>query len=99
DLDPFDGSDPVKLRSFFAQLELVFKACPRTFSSDDKKVPYAISYLKGTALQSFEPYLLEGDSDSPPLFLSDYEEFQQELQINFRPYDTTGQVEHDLKNL
>lgn len=99
DPDQFDGSDATKLRSFFAQLELVFKARPRTFESDEKKVTYAISYLKGTALQWFEPYLLEGDSVNPPLFMSDFEEFQQELRVNFGPYDATGQAEHDLENL
>ena len=43
--DPFDGSDPTKLRTFFAQLELVFKARPRTFDTDEKKVTYAVSHL------------------------------------------------------
>ncbi|KAL7281328.1 hypothetical protein ACG7TL_004637 [Trametes sanguinea] len=59
---------------FFAQLELVSKARPRTFNSE-KKVTYAISFLKGTALQWFEPYLLEGVSDNPPLFMYSYEAF------------------------
>ncbi|CDO68992.1 hypothetical protein BN946_scf184762.g8 [Trametes cinnabarina] len=45
--DQFDRSDPSKLRSFFTQLELVFKAHPRMFDTDKKKVTYAISYLKG----------------------------------------------------
>ena len=99
DPDPFDGSDPNKLRAFFAQLELVFKARPRTFDSDERKVTYALSYLKGTALQWFEPYLLEGYSEEPPLFLYSYEAFQDELRINFGPYDATGAAEHDLENL
>ena len=69
--DQFDGSDPNKLQCFFTQLELVFKACPQTFDSDEKKVTYAISFLKGTTLQWFEPYLLKGDSDNPPTILTD----------------------------
>ncbi|KAI0349368.1 hypothetical protein OH77DRAFT_1525721 [Trametes cingulata] len=76
DPNPFDGSDLNKLCAFFAQLELVFKARPRTFDSDERKVTYALSYLKGTALQWYEPYLLEGYSDDPPLFLYSYEAFQ-----------------------
>ncbi|CDO69551.1 hypothetical protein BN946_scf185038.g2 [Trametes cinnabarina] len=97
--DQLDRSDPNKLRLFFAQLELVFKAHPRTFSSDEKKVTYAISFLKGTALQWFEPYLLEGATDNPPLFISSYEAFQDELRTNFGPYDTSGAAEHELMNL
>ena len=97
--DQFDGSDPTKLRSFFTQLELVFKARPRTFDTDEKKVTYAISYLKGMALAWFEPYLLERESGNPPEFLYSYEVFQEELRVNFGPYDVTGQAEHDLENL
>ncbi|KAL7278121.1 hypothetical protein ACG7TL_008092 [Trametes sanguinea] len=97
--DQFDGSDPNKLRLFFAQLELVFKARPRTFDSEEKKVTYAISFLKGTALQWFEPYLLEGVSDNPPLFMYSYEAFQDELRVNFGPYDASGAAEHELMNL
>ncbi|CDO68581.1 hypothetical protein BN946_scf184996.g12 [Trametes cinnabarina] len=97
--DQFDGSDPSKLRSFFTQLELVFKARPRTFDTDEKKVTYAISYLKGMALAWFEPYLLERDSGNPLEFLYSYAVFQEELRVNFGPYDVTGQAEHDLENL
>ncbi|CDO78214.1 hypothetical protein BN946_scf184887.g2 [Trametes cinnabarina] len=99
ELDQFDGSDPNKLRLFFAQLELVFKAHPRTFKSDEKKVTYAISFLKGTALQWFEPYLLEGATDNPPLFMSSYKAFQDELRANFGPYDASRAAEHELMNL
>lgn len=97
--DQFDGTEPNKLRLFFAQLELVFKARPRTFNSEEKKVTYGISYLKGTALQWFEPYLLESDSETPPVFMSNYEAFQDELRVNFGPYDASGAAEHDLMNL
>ena len=99
DPDQFDGSEPNKLRSFFTQLELVFRARPRTFDTDERKVTYAISFLRGTALQWFEPYLLEGMSDNPPVFMSDYSAFQEELRVNFGPYDATGAAEHDLENL
>lgn len=68
--DQFDGTEPTKLQLFFAQLGLVFKARPRTFNSEEKKVMYGISYLKGTALQWFELYLLESDSENPPISIS-----------------------------
>lgn len=99
DPDQYDGLEPTKLHLFFTQLELVFIAQPLTFDSDEKKVTYAIFYLKGTPLQWFELYLLEGKTNSPPVFLSNYEEFQQELRVNFGPYNATGQAGHDLKNL
>lgn len=97
--DQFDGSSPTELRTFFTQLELVFKARPRTFDSDEKRVTYALSYLKGTALQWFEPYLLEGPSDEPPIFMSDFQAFREELWVNFGPYDASGAAEHELRDL
>lgn len=99
DPDQFDGSDVTKLRSFFAQLEMVFKARPQTFSTEEKKVMYAMSYLRGTVLQYFEPYLLEPDTDFPPTFLTDYPAFQEELRLNFGPYNAIGAAEHELENL
>ncbi|CDO78108.1 hypothetical protein BN946_scf184638.g4 [Trametes cinnabarina] len=97
--DQFDGSDPTKLCLFFMQLELVLKACPRMFNTDKKKVTYVIFHLKGMALAWFEPYLLEHESSNPPEFLHSYVVFQEELRVNFDPYDIMGQAEHDLKNL
>ena len=99
DPDTFDGSDTTKLRTFLAQLKLIFMARPKTYPDDRSKVTYAISYLRGTALQWFEPYLLEGFTPDPPLFMTDYSAFQEELRLNFGPYDTTGAAEHDLESL
>lgn len=97
--DQFDGLDPKKLRPFLVQLELVFKARPRTFTSDKIKVIYTISYLKGITLQWFKPYLLESDSGTPPNFLYNYEAFKMGLRGNFGPFDTTGAAEAKLENL
>ncbi|CDO70298.1 hypothetical protein BN946_scf184603.g9 [Trametes cinnabarina] len=80
-------------------LELVFKARPRTFDTNEKKVTYAISYLKGMALTWFELYLLEHELGNPLEFLYLYEVFQQELQVKFGPYNITGQAKHNLENL
>ena len=99
DPDQYDGSDTTKLCPFLAQLELVFKARPRTFALETKKVTYAISYLKGTALQWFEPYLLESQTLNPPNFMVDFEAFKNELRTNFGPYDAVGTAENDLENL
>ena len=99
DPDQYDGSDTMKLRPFLVQLELVFKARPRTFALETKKVTYAISYLKGTALQWFEPYLLESQILNPLNFMLDFKAFKTELRTNFGPYNAVGTAENDLENL
>ena len=68
-------------------------------ASDETKVNYALSFLKGTALNWFEPYLLEGSNLPPPLFLSDYAAFCAELHANFGPLDPVGSVESKLETL
>jgi hypothetical protein len=57
--DSFDRSDSKKLWSFVVQCQMKFNNCPNTFSSECAKVNYALSYLKGTALEWFEPTLLQ----------------------------------------
>src|SRR6267154_2608893 len=56
--DTFDGTDPCKLRAFLVQCELHFRNRPRAFNTDGAKVTFAQSYLKGMALEWFEPDLL-----------------------------------------
>ncbi|KIM51643.1 hypothetical protein SCLCIDRAFT_33286 [Scleroderma citrinum Foug A] len=56
--DTFDGTDPKKLRTFFIQCKLNFQDRLKAFQTDWAKVTFAQSYLKGMALEWFEPDLL-----------------------------------------
>jgi hypothetical protein len=66
-LDTFDGSKPRKLCAFFVQCELNFQSKPKTFCLDQAKVNFAQSYLKGMALEWFEPDLLLDELSSCPV--------------------------------
>ena len=57
--------------------------------------PYMLSYLKGTALNWFEPLLTSGIEVS---WLSDYSEFISELCSRFGPFDP-GEAKVELENL
>ena len=59
--DTFDGSDARKLQPIIVQCTLNFHDRPDAFSSDSAKVNFALSYLKGTALDEFEPGLTSID--------------------------------------
>jgi hypothetical protein len=84
---------------FFVQCELNFQSKPKTFCLDQAKVNFAQSYLKGMALEWFEPDLLS-DRLSPCLdWMDDYSEFMLELQTNFRPHDPSGDAEMQLEQL
>ena len=71
--DTFDGSDQKKLQNFLLLLSIFFQSQPRRFSTDQHKVLFAISYLKGTPLDYFGPGIQAADLGEPePLWLDDY---------------------------
>ena len=71
--DTFDGTDPKKLRTFFLQCKLNFQDWPKAFWTDQAKVTFAQSYLKGMALEWFEPDLLGmDDPDTRPLWMTSW---------------------------
>ena len=98
--DTFDGTEPRKLRAFLVQCELNFQSRPSTYRNDRTKITFAQSYLKGMALEWFEPDLLSSDApDDRPLWMDDYTEFMTELQQNFGPHDPQGDAEAQLEQL
>jgi len=94
--NPFDGSDPHKLHTFLLQCKLNFRDRKDHFQDNLVKVSYVLSFLKGTALECFEPGLLE---DIEPAWLSDFTLFVQELESNFGTYDPVGEAESKLEAL
>ena len=64
---------------------------------ENAKVNYAMSFLKGTALDYFKLFL--DTPDDKPAWLKDYELFVQELLINFRLYNALADAEAELNAL
>ena len=96
--EPFSGKDPKKLKSFLLQCRLCFRDRPTAFSKDSKKVNFALSYLKDTAQDWFEPGL-SGLTEEIPVWLDDWDAFVEELETNFGPYDQSGDAENELMTL
>jgi hypothetical protein len=96
--ETFDGTNPNKLREFLVSCSLVFSDRPDSFKKDEKMVRYVISYLKGSALDWFEPVLM-GDIGDIPDWLYNYNAFVRELTDHFGPYDFRGDAETALSNL
>src|SRR6266481_1595028 len=69
--DPFNGMDPHQLHTFLLQYSLNFKECTDTFTADEAKVTYALSFLMGSTMDCFEPYL--HNADNPPPWVSSYD--------------------------
>jgi len=94
--DPFDGSDPKKLCTFIFQCKLNFQDHKDLFSTEEDKVNYALSHLKGITLDCFKPILLGLHN---PIWLSDFDLFIMELENNFRSFNPQGKAEAELKAL
>lgn len=94
--DTFDGSDPKKLNNFVLLCNLYFRQNP-SYSDDSTKVTFALSYLRGTALEYFEPSIL--DSDECPDWMDHWPAFIRTLRAQFGPIDPTADAEDGIDNL
>jgi len=75
--DTFDGSDPKKLNNFILLCNLTFRS-NLTYAEDSNKVNFALSYLRGTALEYYEPSIL--DSDEVPAWMDNWSAFVRNIR-------------------
>ena len=94
--DTFDGTDPRKLNNYILQCNLYFRSNP-AYSDDENKVTFALSYLRGMALEYFEPTIL--DSDEIPDWMDNWPAFVRTLRTQFGPIDPTADAEDGIDNL
>lgn len=94
--DTFDGSDARKLNNFILMCTLYFRS-QSTHYDDASKVTFALSYLRGLALDYFEPLLL--DPDNEPEWLEDWSTFVDKLRTQFGPIDPAADAEDALDHL
>ena len=66
------------------------------FQDETTKVNYVLSYLKGSALDCFEPGLLDLIE---PTWCSNFDLFSEELEANFGTFNPVGEAEAELKGL
>src|ERR1700678_3571949 len=95
--DTFDGSDSRKLNNFILLCDLYFRHKPSAYSDDSAKVTFALSHLRGLALDLFEPAIL--DSEENPDWLTDWSAFLRLLRSHFRPIDPVANAEDAIDNL
>jgi hypothetical protein len=94
--DTFDGTDPRKLNSFILQCNLYFRN-NSAYSDDSVKVTFALSYLRGMALENFEPAIL--DSDAFYDWMDDWSAFVTELKTELGPIDPVNEAADNIDNL
>ena len=67
------------------------------YSNDKPKVTFTLSFLRGIALEYFEPSIL--DSDETPSWIDNWSTFIQTLWTQFGPIDPTADTENGINNL
>ena len=92
----FDGVDRSKLRTYFAQCLLVFRANPSKFDTDTKKVTYACSYLDGLAFDWYENIV---DSAVEPSWFNNWTEFRTTLDYHFGEINPSHAAERKIRTL
>ena len=97
DPDTFDGSNPRKLRDFLVSCKLHIRDRPQVFASDEKRILFIFSYLKGSALSWFEPGL--NDLTNSAHWMWNYQSFLSELEDNFGSHDPVSDAEKSLHKL
>src|SRR3979490_2286793 len=94
----FARTDPKKLKGFIFLCNMNFRMRPNAFTNNHQKINYMISFLKGSALDCFEPYLT-GDPQTEPGWTANLDAFINELQINFGSWGEQAEAKLALEKL
>jgi len=75
ELDLFSRGSPNKLQTFIFQCQIYFRACEGEFQEDTEKIFFTISYLRGVALDYFEPFINKAEAYQSFDFLEEWSAF------------------------
>lgn len=98
--------DRKKLRQFIQQVKLNFLFHPESVNTEEKKVVYASTYLRGAAFDWFEPYLVDflnnPESRRTPRtqeIFQRFHSFQLAIEQVYGDVDTVKEATRDLQGL
>jgi hypothetical protein len=97
--DTFNGGSPQLLRTFIFQCQIYFNAKKDDYTEDEDRIFFAISHLRGAALDYFEPYITEPDLTEEYDFLTDWSTFVQKLTNQFGSYSPEDDDEDAITSI
>ncbi|MBW0590246.1 hypothetical protein O181_129961 [Austropuccinia psidii MF-1] len=95
----FDGTQPLKVRSFIQPCQLIFHNDPEKFPQDRKKFPYATSFLIDRASKWIELYLSNLTIKDPNYLLKSWKLFESQLFTLFGDPNEIRKSEAELDSL
>ena len=103
--EPFDGNRE-KLRAFFSQVELFFGFNVDRFPTNEHKVLFASTYLKGPAFKWFNSFLTDFLNNEPDKrddntekVTQNYSNFKNKLRQAFGDFDKEHLAERRMQSL
>ncbi|CED83650.1 Zinc finger, CCHC-type [Phaffia rhodozyma] len=95
----FDGKDPRACRTFLTCCRMNFDMYLEHFSSEKKKLYFAISHLRGPPLNTITPSLERWDDDDKPERIRSFEGFAKFLNDTFGVPDEIQTASRELRAL
>ncbi|MBW0539957.1 hypothetical protein O181_079672 [Austropuccinia psidii MF-1] len=95
----FDGTKPIKVRSFIQSCQLIFDNDPANFSEERKKILYSTSFLIGRAAKWIQPYLSNLTNQDSNYFLNSWSLFESQLFTLFGDPNEVRKAESELDSL
>jgi len=96
DLDPFNGL-PKDTESFINSCINIFMAQPQLYSDAESQVHFALSFLKTGALKWHDGMF--HDIKNSTYIITDWNDFEQQLQLNFGNKHLTEEAQCGLHNI
>ena len=103
--EPFDGGRG-KLQAFFSQVELFFRFNVERFPTDEHKVLFASTYLRGPAFEWFNSFLTDflnhkpdKKDDNTVEVTQNYSNFKNKLRQVFGDFDKEHLTERRMQSL
>ncbi|MBW0501747.1 hypothetical protein O181_041462 [Austropuccinia psidii MF-1] len=95
----FDGTQPLKFRSFIQSSQVIIYDDKENFSEDKKKVLYKNSFLIGKAKKCIEPYLFNITNQDPNYLINHWELFEYQILTLFQDPIEVGKAEEEFDAL
>ena len=93
-VEPYDGKDIRRCKEFLLQLHVFFAAQPKQFSTEEQKLAYTVSRLRGDAFKWITPAL-----KNPDLALHSFANFSEKFEQAFGERDSLNSAEDQLRNI
>ena len=97
-LKPFTGKRE-DLKKFLQDTNLYLMVNSKVYDTDIKKIVFALSFMNKGDMASWKEQLLKDVMALPTFDLGTWVQFKKDLTDTFKPYDTHGDAQEEMKSI